>query len=287
MSHLTSSPRLTQVSPIGQIVFKNVINSKCYEHFMTLNISMFILLSPEKSTMVDYARDLLNYFVKKFGEIYGSYHISHNVHGLLHLCDDYNLYGPLDNCSTFVFENYLKELKSLLRKHEKPLAQVINRLAEKDNITAMEEISEITNRHDVPSQGIILKQLHTNGPLIKNIFGPQYYDLVYENIHVNIKKEKDSYVLIKDNTLVKCLNIAHLNNQTVLIGQFFKTLLPFYKKPLNFTLLDIFEVKNLSKNIHYWEIYNIKKKNHGFKTRWKAYSHANYSLNSLSFEGLL
>jgi len=26
---------------------------------------------------------------------------------LQHLCDDYDLYGPLDNCSTFVFENYL------------------------------------------------------------------------------------------------------------------------------------------------------------------------------------
>lgn len=47
----------------------------------------------------------------------------------------------------------------------------------------MQEVSEITNRrHDKPSQGIIMKQSHTNGPLIENVFGPQYYGLVYENI---------------------------------------------------------------------------------------------------------
>jgi len=46
----------------------------------------------------------------------------------------------------------------LLRKHEKPLAQVINRLAEKDYITDMQEIGEITNKHDKTSQGIIMKQ---------------------------------------------------------------------------------------------------------------------------------
>lgn len=250
----------TIVIYVGQIVLKNVLSNKCYEHFMTLNISMIILLSPDKSTMVDYARNLLNYFVKLFGEIYGSYNISHNIHGLLHLCDDYDMYGPLDNCSTFVFENYLKELKSLLRKHEKPLAQVINRLAEKNNITAMQEINEIANRPDKISQSIILKQPHSNGPLIENTFGPQYHDLVYKNIHINIKKEKDSYVLTNDNTLVKCLNIAHLNNKPILIGQSFKSLLPYYTIPLDSTLLDIFEVKNLSRNIHYWDVCDIKKK---------------------------
>lgn len=66
--------------------------------------------------------------------------------------------------------------------------------------------------------------------------------------------------MTKDNTLVKCLNIAHLNNKPVLTGTFFKSLLPYYMKPLDSTMLDIFEVKNLSKKIHYWDIYSIKKK---------------------------
>jgi len=126
----------------------------------------------------------------------------------------------------------------------------------------VQEINEITKRYDETSQGIILKQPHTNGPLIENIFGPQYHDLVYKSIHINIKKEKDSYVLTNDKTLVKCLNIAHLNSKPVLIGQFFKSLLPYYTTPLDSTLLDMFEIKNLSRNIHYWDICDIKKKLH-------------------------
>lgn len=53
--------------------------------------------------------------------------MSHNIHGLLHLVEDYNKYGPLDNCSTFHFENYMKVIKSMLRKPDKPLKKVIMR----------------------------------------------------------------------------------------------------------------------------------------------------------------
>lgn len=75
---------------------------------------------------------LLKYFVKTLEQIYGREHLSHNVHGLLHMCDDYENFGPLENCSTFPFENYMKELKLKLRKHEKCLEQVINRYIERN-----------------------------------------------------------------------------------------------------------------------------------------------------------
>lgn len=166
---------------------------------MTLNISMLILLSPDQSSLVNYARELLNYFVKRFGEIYGNHHISYNVHGLLHLCDDYDLYGPLDNCSTFKFEYYLQELKSLIRKHEKPLFKVINRFSEKD-INTIHKIQELTSKYNQSFQELIFKHPHTNGPLVKHLSGPQYYGFIYGNININFKKEKDSYVLTKNNT---------------------------------------------------------------------------------------
>lgn len=72
----------------------------------------------------------LNYFVKVFQQIYGHHYVSHNVHSLLHLADDYSYYGPLDNCSCFPFENYMKVLKKMLRKHDKPLQQIIKRYEE-------------------------------------------------------------------------------------------------------------------------------------------------------------
>lgn len=86
---------------------------------MALNISMTILLSPDHEILIDYVQQLLDYFVKQFEILYGVQFLSHNVHGLIHLCDVYKQFGPLDNCCAFKFENYMKELKSLIRKNEK------------------------------------------------------------------------------------------------------------------------------------------------------------------------
>jgi len=76
---------------------------------------MTILLSHRHDQLIDFTNNLLIYFVQKFGELYGHEFISHNIHSLLHLCDDYKNYGPLDNCSCFPFENFMQVLKKMVR----------------------------------------------------------------------------------------------------------------------------------------------------------------------------
>lgn len=85
------------------------------------------LLSPDCSFLVPYAKQLMDYFVKSFQLIQRKYLISHNVHRLLHLCDDKDNYGPLDNCSSFVFKN------CVVKKPDKPLQQVVNCYSERDS----------------------------------------------------------------------------------------------------------------------------------------------------------
>lgn len=117
---------------------KDVISEDCYLNFMTLSIPMRILLSSEYCTYLEYAHQLFKYFVKTFQQIYGIAFMSHNVQGLLHLADDYKIYGLLDSCSCFYFENYMKYLKRMLRKNDKPLQQVVKRykeICDNENIT--------------------------------------------------------------------------------------------------------------------------------------------------------
>lgn len=57
--------------------------------------------------------------------------LSHNFHSLIHLSNHYITHGPLDSCSAFPFKNYIKELKNMLRKNERPLQQVVRRYEEK------------------------------------------------------------------------------------------------------------------------------------------------------------
>ena len=79
---------------------------------------------------IKYAEELLEYFVEHFEVLYGKQYISHNVHNLLHLCNDVRKFGVLDNFSAFPFENFLGSLKKLIRKSDKPLQQLARRYGE-------------------------------------------------------------------------------------------------------------------------------------------------------------
>lgn len=84
--------------------------------------------------------------------------MSHNVHSLLHICDDYEMYGPLDCVSAFPFENYMAHLKIMLRKPSKSLEQIIKKYAESNSM--------LTN--SLPKNEYIkYSGLHNNGPFSK------------------------------------------------------------------------------------------------------------------------
>ncbi|CAI6376584.1 unnamed protein product [Macrosiphum euphorbiae] len=204
----------------GPIVLKNVLSDDCYKHFMSLNISMRILLSNDHSEYLKYAAKLLNYFVKTFQQIYGCHYLSHNVHSLLHLVDDYITYGPLDNCSCFPFENYMKFLKRMLRKHEKPLEQIIKRYGE---IIINDNIKFSNSKH--------------------NTF--------------TIKKP-DNFVLTTGGEIVQIIDI--LSNTSTIVGKKFNSKEDMFEKPISSSKLDIFIVKDLSENTKEWCISDIKKK---------------------------
>lgn len=84
---------------------------------------MTIYFSPNFRDLANFSKSLMFKFVIDFGCLYGNHLISHNVHVLIHLFDDYNNFGSLDSC--FKFENYMGHLKKLVRKSDKPLQQVV------------------------------------------------------------------------------------------------------------------------------------------------------------------
>ena len=72
---------------------------------------------------MDYAEDLLSYFVHKSKELYSEYFIVYNVHNLLHLTDD---------ARHFNREKHLQSIKRMVRNLKIPIAQVTNRLIERE-----------------------------------------------------------------------------------------------------------------------------------------------------------
>jgi hypothetical protein len=79
--------------------------------------------------------------------------------------------GPLENCSAFDFENYTKEIKSTLRKNEKPFEQIVNRYCEKYEKCVL---NNSCNKPLMDNQ-LVLKYVHDNDPLVYGLIGPQYF----------------------------------------------------------------------------------------------------------------
>jgi len=242
----------------GQVVFKPFLSDDCFNHFMTLNIAMVILLSSNMSEYVDYARNLLQYFVENFELIYGKHLVSHNVHGLLHIADDYDRFGPLDNISAFPFENFMKNIKKKLRKHELPLQQLVKRFHEEFN---QAEKFKVGQKH-IYSKQLDFKKEHTNGPLLENLTGPQYSTVHLKGMVIKTTKAADCYVLTNSNDIVKVINIAHIKNINiaVLMGKTFLSKKPYYEQPINSEVFNIYEVDNLSEEMGIVHFEELKKK---------------------------
>lgn len=242
----------------GPLVLKDCLSEKCYTNFMAFHISMVILISPNLGKYLEFAQRLLNYFVSSFQTIYGKHLISHNIHGLLHLCHDYKLFGPLDSVSCFPFENFMKIFKSMLRKHEKPLEQIVKRFKEID-------INTSNNPNKNLETSPILKIQHNNGPLSNTALkGSQYKTLILTDklITIKIDKESDCYFGTVNNDVVKVFNIIKdLNTEQItIVGKIFTKKTLFYQKPIKSKTLNIFIVNKLSDDFILYCIDDIIKK---------------------------
>jgi hypothetical protein len=119
---------------------------------------MSICLDPEMCHKCsDYCERLLHFFVQQFSKLYGENQVVYNVHCLTHLVDDVRHYGCLDSTSAFPNDNYLGNLKGMIRKGSNPVSQIVNRLTEQNN--------SATCRNARATDCNPCKKAHRDGPL--------------------------------------------------------------------------------------------------------------------------
>ncbi|XP_044738485.1 uncharacterized protein LOC123300077 [Chrysoperla carnea] len=125
----------------GPIILKTIMGPRKYNHFMALSVAIRGLCDTQKYLVYsDYADQLLRWFVEEYRKLYGSSSISYNVHNLIHLASDCKKFGPLDNFSTFKFENYMSTIKNKVKNAPKPLEQVVNRTHEENSLPVIKNI---------------------------------------------------------------------------------------------------------------------------------------------------
>lgn len=239
---------------VGTIVTKSVLNDEHWKHFFGLSIAMNILLSPDQGSHIHIARILLDNFVKKFGIIYGTHFISHNIHGLTHICDDYEKFGSLDHCSTFPFENYMGSLKRMLRKPSKPLQQIIKRYNEKCYLKFNFEFKKTSYQ---------LGGYHERGPTIENILdSDQFTSILLETMKIKTNVDPDSYFCTNDGNIVKVFNIIFNKdeNDVILICKKYKNKKIMFNNPIKSSKLSMYVVDKLCDGFIWYRICEVKQK---------------------------
>lgn len=115
----------------GKIALSGILRKDLYEHFLVLSVASSILISLAlASSHGDYAKQLMKYFVEQGRVLYGDEFLVYNVHSMLHLADVVHEFGSLDACSSFPYENYMQQLKKLVRSGNNPISQIAKRLSE-------------------------------------------------------------------------------------------------------------------------------------------------------------
>ena len=121
----------------GPVVLRGILNNQMYTHFLILSTAMSILLDEcdrRRTAYLPYAKQLLDFFVKKAPFVYGKTFCTYNVHALKHLHEDAEYFGvSLNDINAFKFENFLQKIKKLVRGPNNPISQISKRLKEFDN----------------------------------------------------------------------------------------------------------------------------------------------------------
>ncbi|XP_029156842.1 uncharacterized protein LOC114929464 isoform X1 [Nylanderia fulva] len=227
----------------GPVIFLKKLPRDKYVHFLSLSIAIRILCSKKYCVqLLDYAHNLLLYFVENYGTLYGCQYISYNVHNLIHLCYYVKLWGVLDEFSAFKFENYMQKIKSKIRSSSQPLEQLANRCIEEDNldITNVEKIYPISKVRIINGRKII-KSVQCKGFYLST-------------------RTADNCCSLLDGTTVSLTKIYFKNKQIYVTAKKYLNIKSFFHIPCDSFNIGIKQINELQYELITIPLFDIKLK---------------------------
>ena len=191
----------------------SVLNPAHYRHFLKFIEIMESLHSDCITyTELDNAEKNVKDFVKNFQRLYGNDYMVYNVHLLLHIVDAVRKFGPLQNFSLFVYENYNGVLGNFLKGPNGPLIQLVKRYFSQLSLSYyIENISPIplayckkvlkkqSLTYKITNESKKYEEIKINGKLFKS-YKKYYVDFKTITIFEQStnKKHNDSYIYFKN-----------------------------------------------------------------------------------------
>lgn len=244
---------------LGPIVLKNVLSRKKYSNFMNLHVSIYILShlllfnDTEQDNMLQFAERLLFHFVEKFNILYGNENMTYNVHNLLHIVEDVKKFGCVDHISCFKYENFLQNLKKLVRKGDKALPQVVQRITEMEVAGSEACMSSICLRNSLND----LRKEHVEGPVL-GMWQKQFKELK-QGDRLLRNYGPNRYCQLKSRQIVQIHNFILWQGRYFIIGRTFN-LEDFYSSPCPSSNLKIYSSSSFDKKLKSWPLEEIENK---------------------------
>lgn len=165
----------------------------------------------------EFADELLKRFVADYPRVYHPTEVVFNVHAALHLVECVRQFGPIYGFSAYRFENYMREIRKYVKKPNKILQQIHNRLSE-------------TNTLNVKSANVGFAERILDND-------------VFPGCNTSYKSFKFSSFLLKNNLRDSCCMISgipveikgfgSINNINVVFGKPFLNMESFFIEPLD------------------------------------------------------
>ncbi|PAA86098.1 hypothetical protein BOX15_Mlig016445g1, partial [Macrostomum lignano] len=196
---------------------------------------------------------LIRVYLRSCKQSYSRIFLVYNLHALLHLPDDCELYGCLDSFSAFRFENALGFLRRRVRSGNLPFMQLVNR------------IREVTQVTTVNLQGSQQKNIEffekVSDCLPRNIalqidFQPIFFaQAKFQGLQLSVKHQRDSYFSFNGvaTKLSKIFTRADCSSIYV-IARCFKQKEDYFNFPCNSKSLGIFIASKLSDTFVMFEL---------------------------------
>ncbi|CAG9769997.1 unnamed protein product [Ceutorhynchus assimilis] len=238
----------------GIVVLKDIVSAPIYNHFLLFHTGIILLMSENnlsREKNCENSKRIFETFISHGQKLYGPEFPIYNIHVLSHLPDDVLKFGSLDSFSAFPFENYLGNIKSLVRSSTKPLQQICRRIIELESV----------NTCTILNHEVKLEFEHYNGPCSSNQLSKKFRKLSLKNNFFTIHSysKADSYCF----TNAYVIQIENLirenndNNEIKIIGRYFTSCDSYYDYPFDSSDLHIHLVSGLTNFTKTWHISEI------------------------------
>lgn len=224
LAHWKASEFRTFLHYLSIIILPDILRQDVVEHFLTLFCAITICSSQSYCNFLPLARELLKHFVEQYRYFYGSHYITSNVHNLLHVVDEVEKFGPLQNFNAYPFENQLYLIKRMLRQGNKPLSQIAKRLCESSTGNLSKTAKKTQNT--VPTVTVKKKKsvLHCHNFILST-------------------KPNDKYFMTQNGDILEVKDILCEENNITLHGQKMIKRDVIFEKPIKSSFLDMYKAE--------------------------------------------